>query len=251
MVQAIVNADDFGISRKVNEAICQCFDRGIITNTTLMVNMPCADEAVALAKENGFEERVGLHLNLTAGTPLTDKIRSCNNFCGNEGNFNAGFHLVTSKRLRIDRKEAAAVGEEIEAQMRKYLAFGLPEKHIDSHHHAHTDMSVFNELSPLLHKYSFRSVRISRNMYEKASAFNVWYKKVYNRKLKKSGLKTADYFGSFRDFSSYYDKLPDGVLVEIMLHPMFSSDGVLMDTKIPMDEVKSFFDSKNLMLQAY
>lgn len=251
MVQAIVNADDFGISREVNEAVRLSFDRGIITNTTLMVNMPFAEEAVALAKENGFAERVGLHLNLTAGIPLTSKIRSFSNFCDSDGRFNAGFHLVTSKRLHIDREESAAVGEEIEAQMRRYLAFGLPEKHIDSHHHAHTDMSVFRELGPLLHKYSFRSVRISRNMYERVSAFNAWYKRMYNRKLKKTGLKITDYFGSFRDFSAYYDKLPYGALVEVMLHPMFSQDGTLMDTKLPMDEVKSFFDSKDLMLHAY
>ena len=251
MVQVIVNADDFGISREVNQAICICFQKGMITNTTLMVNMPYAEEAVTLAKENGFSERVGLHLNLTAGMPLTMKIRSCSNFCDSEGRFHAGFHRTTPKRLFISKEEADAVREEVEAQMRKYLTFGLPEKHMDSHHHVHTDMSVFDELGPLLHKYGFRSVRISRNMYEKTSMFNVWYKKIYNRKLKKLGLKTADYFGSFRDFSAYYDKLPENVLAEVMLHPMFSKEGVLVDTKTPMAEIKSFLDSKKLMLHAY
>lgn len=251
MIQTIVNADDFGMSENVNQAICLCFEKRIITNTTLMVNMPYANDAVILAKEHGFAERVGLHLNLTAGTPLTMKIRSNRLFCDSNGNFNAKFHLSTSKRLHIGKEEAEAVREEIEAQIRRYLAFGLPEKHMDSHHHAHTDMSVFHELAPLLHKYGFKSMRISRNMYEKTSVFNSCYKKLYNGKVKRLRLKTADYFGSFHDFSAYFDKLPENALVEIMLHPMFSEEWRLMDTNVPMSLVKSFMDSKNLMLHAY
>lgn len=251
MIQAIVNADDFGISEEVNQAICLCFDKRIITNTTLMVNMPYADHAVILAKERGFAERVGLHLNLTAGMPLTTKIRSFRLFCNSDGSFNAKFHLATTKRLHIGREESEAVQEEIEAQIRKYLSFGLPEKHIDSHHHAHTDWSVLKELIPLLHKYSFRSIRIGRNMYERASLFHVQYKKMYNKKLKGLNMKTADYFGSYRDFTAFYDRIPDNALAEIMLHPLFSKDGILMDAKTPMSEVKVFLDSKDLMLHAY
>ena len=44
----IINADDFGISSSVNRAIVYAFSNNMITNTTLMVNMPYADEAVEL-----------------------------------------------------------------------------------------------------------------------------------------------------------------------------------------------------------
>ena len=251
MIRTIVNADDFGISKEVNEAIRESFEKRIITNTTLMVNMPYATEAVMLAKEKGFSERIGLHLNLTAGTPLTSKIRSCRLFCNSNGNFNAKFHLSTSSRIHISKAESEAVYEEIEAQMRRYLTFGLPERHLDSHHHVHTDRSILKQAIPLIKKYDFRSVRISRNMYEKTSKFNAEYKKIYNNKLKKLPIETTDYFGSFQDFKNYCDKIEENRLVEIMLHPMFSEEGELMDTKTPMSEVKAFMDTKKILAQAY
>lgn len=251
MIRTIVNADDFGISLQVNEAISECFEKRIITNTTLMVNMPYAAQAVELAKEKEFSERVGLHLNLTAGKPLTDKIKKYPIFCDENGKFNAKFHLSTATRIHIGKGESEAVREEAEAQIRKYLEFGLPEKHLDSHHHVHTDLSVMKETAPLLAKYGFRSVRISRNMYQKTSWFNAAYKRYYNKKIKKTELITTDYFGSFKDFEDYYDKLSENSLVEIMLHPMYSSEGVLMDTKTPMEQVKAILDEKNRMAQAY
>ena len=46
----IINADDFGYSESVNKAISDCFERGLINRTTIMVNMPHAEEATAMAK---------------------------------------------------------------------------------------------------------------------------------------------------------------------------------------------------------
>lgn len=251
MIRTIVNADDFGISSEVNDAIALCFQKRMITNTTLMVNMPYASDAVFMAKEAGFAERVGLHLNLTAGVPLTSPIRSCRLFCDKKGEFNAKFHLSTSTRLKVGKTESEALKEEIEAQIRRYLTFGLPEKHLDSHHHVHTDFSVWKVAEPLLRKYDFRSVRISRNMYEKTNVFNALYKKKYNKRVQKTGMETTDFFGSFRDFEKYAPQLPENALVEIMLHPMFSEDGILMDTKIPMEQTADFIESQNVLAQAY
>ena len=45
----IINADDFGYSKAVNMAIVDCFKNKTINRSTIMVNMPCADEAVALS----------------------------------------------------------------------------------------------------------------------------------------------------------------------------------------------------------
>ena len=45
-----VNADDFGLSHEVNMAIVEAFKKGLINNTTIMVNMPGFEEAVRLAE---------------------------------------------------------------------------------------------------------------------------------------------------------------------------------------------------------
>src|SRR5271170_6655410 len=62
----IVNADDFGLSHSVNQAVIRAHRDGILTTASLMVNEPGFDEAVKLAKENP-KLGVGLHLTLLQG----------------------------------------------------------------------------------------------------------------------------------------------------------------------------------------
>jgi hypothetical protein len=62
----IVNADDFGLSSSVNEAVIRAHREGILTTASLMVNEAGFDEAVKLAKENP-KLGVGLHLTLLMG----------------------------------------------------------------------------------------------------------------------------------------------------------------------------------------
>lgn len=251
MVKVVINADDFGMSESVSEAIALGFQKKILSTTTLMVNMPYAMDAVKLAKEKGFIDRVGLHLNLTAGTPLTSPIRSLGRFCDGRGVFHAGFHLSTKTRLFLSKKESMALEEEIEAQIKRYLTFGLSLKHLDSHHHVHTDLSVWKEAEPLLQKYGFRTARISRNMFSegKCSRLNGIYKNYFNKRVKKAGLVTTDYFGSFDDFKAEFDSLKDGAVAEIMLHPMFSEDGNHMDTNTPMDSIRQYIDKRDILIQ--
>ncbi len=251
MIRAIINADDFGISGDVNEAVRECFERRFITNTTLMVNMPFADEAVEIAEKAGFSEAVGLHLNLTSGYPLTEPIRREPRFCRKSGSFNAYFQKHTMTRLMISRRETRAVAVEIEAQIRKYYSYGLPEKHLDSHHHVHTDASVIRVLLPLLKRYSFRSVRLSRNLFLKMNPLKRVYKNSYNRMLKKSGFDTTDFFGSYRDLSAMNGCVKDDALIEVMVHPMHNEGGTLVDTNVPMEKVKELLDSLNAVGQPY
>ena len=42
MPQLIVNADDFGLTPLVNQSIVQAYQNGIVTSTTVMVNLPDA-----------------------------------------------------------------------------------------------------------------------------------------------------------------------------------------------------------------
>src|SRR5258706_14078771 len=62
----IVNADDFGGSASINEAVIRAHRDGILTSASLMVNEPGFAEAVKLARENPTMG-VGLHLTLLHG----------------------------------------------------------------------------------------------------------------------------------------------------------------------------------------
>ncbi|HOO27822.1 MAG TPA: ChbG/HpnK family deacetylase [Lachnospiraceae bacterium] len=251
----IINADDFGKNESVNKAVRECFEKKLIQRTTLMVNMPAADEAVAIAKAAGFSDRVGIHLNLTEGRPLTGEIRNNPLLCDEYGNFHAGFQKTTKYRLYMDELTIGQIREELDAQLCKYRTYGLTLNHIDSHHHVHTNYPILRALKPLAPKYGFSSVRLSRNLYHGGSLPMRLYKSLYNHAIRKLCKTGTDYFGSYQDMIAFFsvpqnegadrkdalarlDRFLAGHSLEIMVHPMYDASGVLLDTDIPMEREK-------------
>ena len=80
-----MNADDFGISEEVNEAIIRAFKEGVLRSCSLIVTGSAFDHAVRLAKVNrGLA--VGIHLITIMGRPVlpSSEIPS---LVDEEGNF--------------------------------------------------------------------------------------------------------------------------------------------------------------------
>lgn len=250
----IVNADDFGKDDDINRAVCEAFEKEYVTSTTLMANMPGAGAAYELARQNGFAGKVGIHLNITEGMPLTEAIRSNPLVCAPDGSFNAAFYHNTKYRLYMDKLAIDQIRDELDAQISLFLELGFSTLHIDSHHHVHTNYPVYLALKSLSAKYDFEYIRLSRNLYKGGSAFNNIYKHFYNASVKKLARNTTDRFGSYKDLMSYFsldpmraaDRIrewPEPVKslirdhsVEVMVHPMYDGNGELMDTDIPMKE---------------
>src|SRR5580704_17699051 len=84
MKQLILNADDFGMTRGVNEGIIRAHREGVLTSTTLMANGPEFDDAVSRAKLNR-KLGVGCHLVLVGGPSVAprEKISSLADADGN------------------------------------------------------------------------------------------------------------------------------------------------------------------------
>src|SRR3954453_15501354 len=99
----IVNADDFGRSHSINQAVIHAHREGILTTGSLMVNEPACDEAVALARENP-RLGVGLHLTLLMGRSALppEEIPGLVNERGEFENdpVKAGFRYFFQPRLR-------------------------------------------------------------------------------------------------------------------------------------------------------
>jgi predicted glycoside hydrolase/deacetylase ChbG (UPF0249 family) len=238
----LINGDDFGKNEEINRAMCEAFEEGYIGHTTVMVNMPGAEEAYKLSKENGFTDRVGLHLNLTEGVPLSGDIRTNPLVCSSDGVFNAAFYHNTKYRLYMDSLSISQIEKELEAQIERFLELGFTELHIDSHHHVHTNYPVFLALKSLGKKYRFSYIRLSRNLYRGGSIFNRAYKTLYNGGVKKLCARSGDLFGSYDDLMSYTMKDPERIEslgrkseVEIMVHPMYVNC-VLTDTDRSMSD---------------
>jgi len=49
MIRVIINADDFGFCRSVNEGVVLAHRRGVVTSASILANAPGFEQAAALA----------------------------------------------------------------------------------------------------------------------------------------------------------------------------------------------------------
>jgi predicted glycoside hydrolase/deacetylase ChbG (UPF0249 family) len=226
----IINADDFGMSGAVNRAILSGMERGLVTSTSIMANMPGFEEAAALARDHQeLRGRVGVHLNLTEGKPLSQPILSCRLFCGADGTF----HFKRERPIfRLGKPVKAAVYEELRMQVQKVIAAGIIPTHLDSHHHIHNEWAIAPLVRSLAIEFRIPRIRLTRNMGRQPSYLKRLYKAVFNRWQlgRHTGLKNTDLFGDIEDMV-YHSRTgwPEGAAIEIMVHPLFKENGELVD----------------------
>ncbi len=156
----IVNADDFGRSHSVNEAVVRAHREGILTTASLMVNEAACNEAVALARENP-KLGVGLHLTLLCGksTLPPERIPGLVNAQGEFGN--RPVDVGMSYFFKHDLREQLRT--EIHAQFEKFRATGLPLDHVNGHLHLHLHPTVFRILMEDAVPLGLRHMRLTRD----------------------------------------------------------------------------------------
>ena len=71
MLKLIVNADDFGLSEKVNEGIVSAHRNGIVKSASLMANGTAFDHAITCCAVTPTLD-IGVHLNLVEEQPVLD-----------------------------------------------------------------------------------------------------------------------------------------------------------------------------------
>jgi predicted glycoside hydrolase/deacetylase ChbG (UPF0249 family) len=138
----IVNADDFNLTEGVSRGIVDAYQRGILTSTTAMVNLPGLPSAAALARDlPGLS--AGLHVNLTFGPPVLppERVRSLVDGTG----------VFVRDRERLGHAgEPGEVRDEVRAQARRFeQVVGRPPSHVDSHYHMHRHPAVFEAVMDL------------------------------------------------------------------------------------------------------
>ncbi|MBI4549385.1 MAG: ChbG/HpnK family deacetylase [Candidatus Omnitrophica bacterium] len=142
----IVNADDFNLTEGVSRGILRAHDRGIVTSTTVLINLPMPDSILReLKRRKGLG--VGLHLNVTLGRPLS-RPRDIPSLVAPDGNF--------KKRSALDLAHVAPkeLAAEYEAQIRRFgRVLGRLPTHLDTHHHLHEHPKVFAVIEALAFRY--------------------------------------------------------------------------------------------------
>lgn len=221
MVRIIINSDDFGLNKAVNNAISAAFKENLITSTTSLVNFKEGlKDAVNLVNNNLIpKDSIGIHLNLTEGSPVSKDGTNCTRLCEN-GKFHGRIRNTPVFKLNTDEK--SAILAELESQISKFIStFGFVPSHIDGHHHIHTEWAILNIVIKLAKKHHIKKIRLTRNIGNGISPSKNIYKKILNLKLKFSGFVTTDYFGDFNDLS--YFSIPQKCSLEIMVHALPAS----------------------------
>ncbi|HUA38962.1 MAG TPA: hopanoid biosynthesis-associated protein HpnK [Candidatus Sulfopaludibacter sp.] len=161
----IVNADDFGRSHSINEAVIRAHREGILTAASLMVNETGCAEAVARARENP-RLGVGLHLTLLCGKSALapEKIPGLVNARGefSNGPVTAGCRYFFRRSLREQLRL------EIHAQFQKFRATGLPLDHVNGHLHLHLHPVIFDILMRDAATLGVRHLRLTRDCFSRS-----------------------------------------------------------------------------------
>jgi hypothetical protein len=211
--RVVVNADDFGISRPVNSAIGACFEAGRISSATLLANQPWLEEACDLARSKGFVDRLGVHLTLTFGEPLSAAMRD---ELRGEPTLN-----LRERRILSSRALQRAIVEEVRAQIQRVVSAGIRPTHIDSHHHILNSFPYAASAITAARDLGITRMRIARNRFISRSPGRVLFKAAYNRFVRWRGMRTTDTFTDVRPLFTHLaagGRFPGGV-VEVMCHP--------------------------------
>ncbi len=217
MKSLIVNADDFGFTRDVNQGIVEAHRSGILTATTLMADAAAFEDAVRLARENPALD-VGCHLVLVGSPGLPETVPQ----------------LILAIRKM-------PVYDLLAAQVRKIINAGIAPTHLDTHKHTHLLPPVLDAVARISEEFGIRWVRRPFDFPMEAGGIG-WSKRAvshamsamrgrFHRTLSSHGCLSTSHFAGFRMTGNYdaayleklIRELPDGS-TEFMCHPGLCTD---------------------------
>ncbi len=223
----IVNADDFGYARDVNEGIVEAHRHGILTAATLMANGAAFEHAVALARQTPSLD-VGCHLVLVGGRSVLPPYKPLPASVG------AFLRAAAAGRLRIY--------DELSAQVRKVIGAGVTPTHLDTHKHTHLLPPVLDAVGRIAREYGIRWVRRPFDFplgAPGAVPFGVratsrglgFVRNGFHRTLARYGCRTTDHFAGFQitgrfrveELRQLIGALPAGI-TELMSHPGYCQE---------------------------
>lgn len=202
----VINADDFGFTRDVNEGIVEAHRNGILTATTLMANGPAFDDAVRLADETPTLD-IGCHLTLIGGNSLLDPSRR--------------LPSSTPELTAQVYTGTIAIYDELEAQVRKILAAGIQPTHLDTHKHTHLLPPVLRAVCSIAENFCIRWVRKPIDF--RTASSGEWKQRLIGRfvrrvemgaVLDRQGLRHTDHFWGF----AITGRLDEAALAGVMAH---------------------------------
>ncbi|MBK2094006.1 ChbG/HpnK family deacetylase [Francisella philomiragia] len=231
----IICADDFGMSQNINNAIVELLKKNIINATSCMTNMPEFKQGISeLKRIYNNSINVGIHLNLTEGTPFTE----AKSLVSNDSFIPVSKLLIKSQLRFIKYKD---VYNELKYQIKYFIDnWGNLPDFIDGHQHVHHFPIIRKALVSLYKEFNMYNkqtyIRSTYNMSKPDFKSKVIYysgAKKLNKMLVSNNLKHNTSFAgvyslesSAEDFQKVinhaYKNIQDGGI--IMCHPAKAID---------------------------
>ncbi len=217
----IVNADDFGISPEVTKGIIEAFKNGIVTDTSILICSPYAEQSLARAIEVGLP--VGVHIDFVTEFHLHNH-HSDPNLVGPNGQLmhelnEREFHNHIDHSFTCD--ELMSLRDEVRSQVDLFIQLtGQKPSHLDYHfglHHLNEIMAIYITIAEE-YQIPVRWGRqyAGRNPYAMAPM-------IFCDAFQGNPQTTVD------DFINLIEKPWDGVM-EICCHPGYFTPGRLADS---------------------
>lgn len=236
----IVTADDFGLSKEVNEAVEEAHRRGVLTCASLVVTGEAAADAVRRAKKMP-NLGVGLHLALV-DAPSALKPSEIPDLLEPGADYLGSRPAITGAKIAMVRAVREQARAEASAQFALFRKTGLELDHVDGHWHFHQHPTILGFIVQDFAKgYGVRAVRTANEpalpswraagrkdlarRSRTALANSLLWNSARDR-LKRAGIGCNDWFFGLNDGGAvtrelllgFIANLPAGVS-EIGLHP--------------------------------
>ena len=257
--RVVFHADDFGMNPAVNQGILTTFREGLLTSTSLLANAPAAEAACqqwgaltaefqsgrlpsSLRRQQITEPEqpfdLGIHLNLTQGSPLTGR-HFPDRLLDHQGNF-PGVGKLFFQLSRAGATERKLVAAELEAQIEWMCAHGYPPTHLNGHQYVELIPAVSVMIPDFLQRYAIPTVRVAeeRGLFQNLllrgevtgwclSLIKCYYAGAFRRRMRDNPCHFPDrFFGTSHAgridrqlLSQFLEHSRDASLTEIGVHP--------------------------------
>ena len=242
MKKVIINADDFGLTKEINESVKLGYQSGLITSASIITNTEHFYHAADVILPQIKNIDLGFHFNIVEGKSLTHPSL----LCDDKGFFNNSYVDLLFKMN--NKNVLLQMEQEFEAQIERILKYH-EISHLDSHVHIHSIPSIFKLFIKMAKKYNIKYIRLQkeipyciiRKSLNKKYMINIIknillnsFSFINSKVLKnESDIKTNDYligvlYTGFMDENTIINGLKcikkENSIVEIILHPSLCID---------------------------
>jgi len=229
MKYLIVTADDFGLTKSINEGIALAYTEGIVTCAGIIPAGEAFEDALERASKAGIKE-ITAHLALTEISPTLKT-----------GKFYKGRKSFLAD-LFLGRIKKDAIYSELKNQMEILKKARIRIAAMSSHEHLHMVPPVLEIFICLAKEYAIPSIRYPRRERSASFGFGKLYRtavvsyleKGMARLLDKADIKYTDHFLGFLDSGNLTEELLVKMLgsveegtTELVAHPGFLGPQIL------------------------